>query len=153
MDKIWNGKFSWIEFIDKIKDLNIYKVDIDECIHGSEKLSNEMMKIFKSGNQDINSWDVTKNLKEEFQNFSKLFNLIYLIVKSKMVKRHWDYIQRIIDWKFDFTSDYFNIHNLNMKSFIKHEYQILDVIELASTEEIIKKVGSLIHSKTCEKLI
>ena len=150
MRNLWKERFAWLRFMDGIKEDNIYKIDIEACQLKTKEFSQSLEQIKKCEGSKILTWSITKSFENDLENVKKLFELIFIIIKSKMEKRHWDYVQRIIDWKFDFTSDYFNVHNLLLKNFIKFEFQILDIVELASTEEVIKKEIEAIQKKKSE---
>ena len=91
-------------------------------------------------NSDLPAWEIIKEFDVDIKSRKGLLNLLVQCTNSKMESRHWNYVQNIVDWKFDFKSDYFNFHNLLSKKFTKFELQILNVIELASKEDKILKV-------------
>ena len=76
----------------------------------------------------------------EMENIIQTLNLLSHCVNSKMEKRHWEYIHKVLDWKFDYKSNYFNIQNLIAKNFQQYEPQVLHIIDLAGKEDNIQNV-------------
>ncbi|MES1901873.1 MAG: Dynein heavy chain 2, axonemal [Paramarteilia canceri] len=141
LEKIWNSHAVWKSFYESIKTENIFKICDDTF---KEKLTeiDQNNKLIVENSKNSIDWEILKENKKIFDQSNSIFNLVKIIELSNLKQRHWDYIQKLIEWKFDIMSPFFNLETLLSKNFVKFETHIIDVINLAGKENFVESILS-----------